>query len=547
LPRALKEARSTALLNHPNITTLYEFEETPDYYYLIMEHLEGAPLADILKVKGRLNQDESVSVAIQVCQALECAHANNIIHRDIKPENIVLLQDGRIKVMDFGISKLISPSVKEKDSLVEGTAAYMSPEQAKGEPMDERSDIFSLGTVLYEMLTGESPFGAETVSAAIFKILNTNPAPPSELVPEISRRVDEIVMKALSKNPDDRYESATGMRYKLERVLSAKMTPEKLLKPLAALPSLKQVSTEGEVVYEKPEKISFKVNLFNFYDDHRVAIQRFLGALLTAALCRLIYKAALTGAYPESLLVVVPLTIFIISLLSPFIGVSLFLATLILPALTYSPGFGLLISAFIIIYWLAFTRQKPFLSLVPFLAPALAGLKLGFLFPILAGLIWSPFLAAIISGLGCFALIVSVIFTGYPTLKYVQIEGGYKLLPHLSGEFDLKLVVSKMIGPFYENPTLFYQVAIWIGAAVLVSFFARKRYFFLNVLGVFLGISIFVIGYYLIPSIIEAPLLLFNDLMAELAFPIVIVLGIIALTPYRELRKKGKSNESKEL
>lgn len=538
LPRALREARTTALLNHPNITTLYEFLETPDYYYLIMEYVGGVPLADILKIKGCLDEDESVAVAIQVCQALECAHANNIIHRDIKPENLILLADGRIKVMDFGISKLIAPPAQNKEPFVEGTVAYMPPEQAQGESVDERSDIFSLGVVLYEMLTGESPFEAETASAAIFKILNTHPVPPSNLNPKISKRLDEIVMKTLSKDPDERFESVTEMRYKLERCLSTKTTPQKILKNIASQPSLKGVSAEGEVVYEKHEKSSFKTNLYHFYEDHKGAIQRLLGAFMTGGLCWSIYKAALSGVYPPSLLMVIPFAIFIISLLSPLIGVSLFLATLILPALTYSPGFGLFVSAFLVIYWLSLTRQKPFLSLIPFLAPLLASLKLGLLFPLLAGLTLSPFLAGLISGLGCVAIIISTIYTGYPSLKYLEMEKGVHLLINLAEEFDLRLVVSKTIEPFYENPTLLYQVAIWIAVAVLVSVFARKKYLFSDILSVLLGVMLLVGGYWFIPLTIESSLLSFNDLMAELAFPIIIIFGIIALIPHKQLRKE---------
>jgi len=230
--RALREAKTVALLNHPNIVTLYEFEQSDGYYYLIMDYVEGLSLAALLQEMGRLPIEAALAVAIQVCDALEFAHKSDVIHRDIKPANLRILADGRVKVMDFGIARLRSAAKTSgvtADGEVVGTFAYMSPEQSSGEMVDERSDIFSMGVLLYEMVTGRLPFSADTPAGTIYKILNEEAPPASELANEVSPALSASIAKAMAKFADDRFPTAADLRTKLERCRQSTATPSQRL------------------------------------------------------------------------------------------------------------------------------------------------------------------------------------------------------------------------------------------------------------------------------------------------------------------------------
>jgi eukaryotic-like serine/threonine-protein kinase len=226
--RFLRETRLIASLNHPNIAVLYDAGEIENRPYLAMEYLEGETLASRL-VKGALPVAETLRYGIEIADALDTAHRRNIVHRDLKPGNIFLTARGECKVLDFGLAKLEvdssdAPTVTRPESLTDtgialGTVAYMSPEQARGEPLDARTDIFSLGTVLYEMGTGKAAFPGRT-SAIIFKaILDTTPASPSQLNKSLPHKLDEIVSKALEKDRELRYQSAAEVRADLKRIM----------------------------------------------------------------------------------------------------------------------------------------------------------------------------------------------------------------------------------------------------------------------------------------------------------------------------------------
>jgi formylglycine-generating enzyme required for sulfatase activity/dienelactone hydrolase len=217
--RFLQEARSASALNHPNIVTIYEVDEHEGTTFIAMELVEGTPL-DKLLGKGPLPITTALDYAAQIAAALEAAHAAGIIHRDIKPANIVIAAGGRAKVLDFGLAKLTErragdatiTGVATVAGTIMGTAAYMSPEQAQGERLDARSDIFSFGAVLYEMLAGRRPFAGSSDVGVITAILRDTPAPIHTVRPDIPADVEPIVMRALAKDPAQRYESAAAMR-----------------------------------------------------------------------------------------------------------------------------------------------------------------------------------------------------------------------------------------------------------------------------------------------------------------------------------------------
>ena len=224
--RFRREAQNSASLNHPSIVAIYDQGEEPTadgaLPYIVMEIVEGDTLRDIVKMDGAMDIDRSLGVMADVCGALDFSHKKGIIHRDVKPANIMISRDGAVKVMDFGIARAVSDatSTLTKTSSVLGTAQYLSPEQARGETVDARSDLYSAGCVLYEMVTGEPPFTGESPVAVAYQHVRETPQPPSSVNPQVSRYVDAVIMQAMAKNPENRYASAGEMRSDLLAVLS---------------------------------------------------------------------------------------------------------------------------------------------------------------------------------------------------------------------------------------------------------------------------------------------------------------------------------------
>jgi len=215
--RFRREAQSAAGLNHPNIVSIFDRGRAEGTYYIAMEFLDGRTLKELLVRNGPTPIPIAIDYARQILGALAFAHRNGIIHRDIKPHNIVVGGDGRLKVTDFGIARSGASQMTEAGSIV-GTAQYLSPEQARGAPVDPRSDLYSLGIVLYEMLTGKVPFTGDTPVEIAMKHLSQIPEPPSTLRPEVPHDLDAVVMRALAKDPDQRYASAEEMDADLARV-----------------------------------------------------------------------------------------------------------------------------------------------------------------------------------------------------------------------------------------------------------------------------------------------------------------------------------------
>jgi serine/threonine protein kinase/tetratricopeptide (TPR) repeat protein len=206
--RFIREAKNVAALNHPNICTIYNAEEFDGTQFIVMEYMEGKSLAKNLK-RGSFKPVTVIEYALQISSALKEAHARGIIHRDIKSDNIMITQDDRVKVMDFGLAKLKGSAKVTQTGKMVGTVTNMSPEQVRGEPADERSDIWSLGIVLYQMLTGELPYYGDYQHAVMYSILNDDPAPISGIIKMVPQDLEKLVFKCLAKNPSDRYQSAS--------------------------------------------------------------------------------------------------------------------------------------------------------------------------------------------------------------------------------------------------------------------------------------------------------------------------------------------------
>jgi hypothetical protein len=211
LTRFQTEARAAGLLTHPNIVVVFDAGEEDGLYYITMELVEGKSLQALLDGGHAFPLPRTLRIMEQTCSALQFAHERNVIHRDIKPANLMLTADDTVKVTDFGTAKILQFGTVQQTAHVMGTPSYMSPEQVKGRAVDGRSDIFSLGVMLYEMVTGEKPFPGQNITTVIYKIVNEDPVPPRQIDPSIHPGISAVVMKALVKEPDQRYQTCREM------------------------------------------------------------------------------------------------------------------------------------------------------------------------------------------------------------------------------------------------------------------------------------------------------------------------------------------------
>jgi serine/threonine-protein kinase len=240
--RFYQEAKAAGGLSHPNVVTIYDIGHAGDVVYMAMEYIEGAELRDLL-LRGRLDAVAAVDLAAQVAEGLAYAHARGVVHRDVKPANIMVPRDGPAKIMDFGIARMRASEVKTQTGMLLGSPKYMSPEQLLGGAVDQRSDIFALGVVLYEALTGAPPFSGSDITQIMYQIVNAVPPPPSAVNSRVSPMLDLIVAKALAKEPAARYPDARELAADLRacRAQVAALAPaadedETLILPLGRVP-----------------------------------------------------------------------------------------------------------------------------------------------------------------------------------------------------------------------------------------------------------------------------------------------------------------------
>ncbi len=219
--RFVREAEAIGRLSHPNIVTVYDMDEAEGQLYMAMELLEGEDLRALIEQQADVPVSERVRIMLQICDGVGYAHARGVVHRDLKPANIFVTADGRVKILDFGLARVASRATITKRGVILGTPDYMAPEQAMGKPIDQRSDIFSAGSVFYEFLTRDKPFKGKTLHAVLYQIISEQPDPVLTLNPELPARLAAVVHRMLDKNADVRYQSMEDVARELIQILNA--------------------------------------------------------------------------------------------------------------------------------------------------------------------------------------------------------------------------------------------------------------------------------------------------------------------------------------
>lgn len=291
------EAQAAASLSHPNIVSIYDVghEDENNLYYIVMELVQGKTLKEIINSEGVLSWKWAVNIAMQIASALELAHKNGIVHRDIKPHNIIITEDGIAKVTDFGIAKAVSNSTITAFGTTIGSVHYFSPEQAKGGFTDAKSDLYSLGVVMYEMLTGEVPFDADTPVSVALKHMQEEAKEPIELNPEIPTAVNQIVVKAMQKEPTARYQNATEMLHDLGKALKDPEGDFVIIENKdGGYTRVMQAISDDQLKQNKKEEVKTKTNFFTEHPKAKIAII-ILSLVLLFVVVFLITKIAIDG------------------------------------------------------------------------------------------------------------------------------------------------------------------------------------------------------------------------------------------------------------
>jgi len=371
-PVGLDEARTAALLANPHIVQVYDFACEGDEAFIIMEYLDGPSLSDIIEENGGLfDLDEAAYVVKSVAEALEYAHENQVLHLDVKPDNILIGHDGTVKLADFGVSELASANGFAQAQ--GGTIGYMPPEQIRGEEMDGRTDEWGFASVVYEMLTGENPFIAGTLDAAVGKIENADVAAPSLFREDLDANIDEVILDALSPNMDVRFEDVAGFANAVMLYLGD---------PAEGHRSLKQRMTEA---HEDEEHEA----------DEHIGVWDRLGAKGRNAIARVVcavgcawmtWIASTVGSFPFNVLLTITSAVAIGTILAPQLGSILAVVAMVVAlffAGAYPIAIGLAVLGFA--WWFLFGRRLIMDSTLPFMAPLFSSILLAPLYPLVNG------------------------------------------------------------------------------------------------------------------------------------------------------------------
>ncbi|MHB0977497.1 MAG: serine/threonine-protein kinase [Candidatus Aquicultorales bacterium] len=471
-----RELRSLAALNHSNIVILYDvIDDTRSY--LVLEYVEGTSLAERLK-RGPLDPETAVEIGYEICSALEGAHKKAIVHLDVKPSNILISETGRIRVADFGIASLVGLK-----SSGYGTPAYASPEQTSGDIVDERSDLFSLGCLLYEMVAGSSPFAAPTTRGSIKKVLEETPSPlPPRRLP---KGFQDLIDKALAKDPEERFQSAREMRDTLDEFRCGLSLPELLAKSESAFGSR-------------------FLALVDAVRDRPALMERAVAGMLTGYVFYSLMPDPKIAAMPAGVLIGAAL---------PTAGLILSLLACVYASYLFAPGLAAIVAPLAVVYFLIGGR-KPVAALAPAGVFVLFSAGLTPVFPLIAGLATGPLVAGFIGFSGGLVESLLSALTG-------ELAG-------LEGVVSPLVVGSSLIKAASRSWAFFLQPALWLLVAAGLA--TTKRLSVPLWFGAALAFTVEAFGYYVLDGAYGGQPV--GIVMRRLAFSLIII-AMLALLASR--------------
>lgn len=531
--RALNEARAAGQLNHPNVVTVYDFESDQKNYYLIMEFIDGVTLAEALSAKSPLSIEEALDIGIQVTEALEAAHTMDIVHRDIKPDNIMLTKDGDVKVTDFGIARLAASTMTAEGDIL-GTFAYMSPEQAKSGRVDARSDIFSLGVVLYQMLTGVSPFASATPAGIVFKITNLDPQPLAELNDRITPDMESLILRMLEKDRKKRVEDITVVRHYLEGMREAKLPSRKIVRPLYRLAKSGGTPSESE---ETPWRFAEPVSNAKeaaaaFILRHRSVSERFFNAAVMTTFIG--YLLVGTRFFDPTINMIALIVYFAAAVLFPRVGLGVGFATLILPVADYSLIVAVLLAIVVFLWVLSFWLVRPIKTVFAFLAP-LANLGgVGLSYPLVTGLLWNPIESLILGFLGGLFVMYIDLFAA-KSLSFITAPNAYNLTATLAGSLNPFTASADFVRPLIATPLILIVPFLWSGVAALVSVLARRNSLKNDFYALAAGAGVLLVGHLTLMTTFHWSGSYVDSLLKTFVCSLIIPLGLLTLLPRQAL------------
>jgi len=450
----LAEARTAALLNHPNIVTVHEWDTDSDEAFLIMEHVDGASLAEILDAYAPLDPDESAAVLSPICSALAFAHDNGVLHLDLKPENVLVTRDGLVKVGDFGVASLTNAAGQAISA--GGTLGYMPPEQLRGEAVDARTDIWALGAVAYEVLTGAVPFASDTVEGALYKAEYVTPPAPGEFVPGLPVQTDEVLLSAMAAVPSERVPSVGELAAELLPLLGDTDAGR------AGLVTLVEELTEEEEPDER-EGLG-RLGLW----DRMVPSEPLLRRVVAAAVCGWMAWSGVSvlGLGWAASLGATAVTA-AAAAFAPPLGLAAAIVMLAAGGFTRGPGVGLAIAVLGAVWWAVMGRRRDWAGIVPFLAPVFGAAGLAPALPLLAGFFlpgtWVG--VAVAAATGALA-VVSAVASGTATPPFLRVSLAFLASPlgQTAGSPSLPVAAVSAAA----------VIGAWAVAALLMTLFARR-------------------------------------------------------------------------
>lgn len=492
----LKEARTAALLNHPNIVTVHEWDTDDDEAFLIMEHVDGAPLSSVLDAYAPLDVDEAAAVLGPVAEALSYAHSNGVLHLDLKPENVLITREGLVKVADFGVAALTNAAGQAISA--GGTLGYMPPEQLRGSRVDARSDLWAFAALAFEVLTGEMPFAADDVAAAIEVAEGERIPAPTAFVPSVPPEVDERLAAAFSADPSERPSDLREFADDLLAALGDQARGRAALRRLVS-----------QIVAEEPDVEEMPLTRLGIWD--RLASRSAIGGRAFVGLAGAYLAWAgmqpLRFGWPAALAATAVAAT--ACFFAPSIGLAAALVVLVAGAFAVSIPSGLVMAAIAAVWWAAVGRTHPAAAAVPAFAPLAAVARVAFALPPLAGFFLDGFAPAAAAGAGAAVAVVATSTLRDAAATPLALSLG---TPYATQWWARAAIL----------------VATFAAAAVLSSLGARRGTRAAAVLGALGGLALIAIG--------QVPWMTGGSqpppaAMLQLLFALILVVVVVALGP----------------